>query len=298
MADTAALAPTRTKVKKIPIWRRSPSLVIGAIIVALAFVVAAFPTLFAPDAAKPVTDLMDFTAMLQAPSAEHWFGTDNYGRDIYTMVIAATRLDLLIGLGSVALPFVVGTLLGLVCGYYGGKLDTIIMRVLDIFVAFPFMVLAIAIVAILGNGVMNLLIAMWIVSWPPYTRLVRSEVLIAKNSEYVQAAKTLGYSDAKIIFRHILPNAMGPIIVFTTLSVANSVLLEASLSFLGLGIARPQSSWGTMLSAAQNTQILSDNWWMWVPAGLMVLLTVLSINFLGDGLAEVLDPKSKGKEGV
>ena len=292
MADTAALAPKRTKIKKIPIWRRSPSLVIGAIIVALAFVVAAFPTFFAPDAAKPVTDLMDFTAMLQAPSAEHWFGTDNYGRDIYTMVIAATRLDLLIGLGSVALPFVVGTLLGLICGYYGGKLDTIIMRILDIFVAFPFMVLAIAIVAILGNGVMNLLIAMWIVSWPPYTRLVRSEVLIAKNSEYVQAAKTLGYSDAKIIFRHILPNVVSLLIVSMTLDFATCMLTESTLSYLGFGIPLPTPTWGNLLNGANNSIVIQQYWWQWVfPAAIFGICTIC-INLIGDGLRDALDPKA------
>ena len=292
MADTAALAPKRTKVKKIPIWRRSPSLVIGAVIVALAFVVAAFPTLFAPDAAKPVTDLMDFTAMLQAPSAEHWFGTDNYGRDIYTMVIAATRLDLLIGLGSVALPFVLGTLLGLICGYYGGKLDTIIMRSLDIFVAFPFMVLAIAIVAILGNGVMNLLIAMWIVSWPPYTRLVRSEVLIAKNSEYVQAAKTLGYSDAKIIFRHILPNVVSLLIVSMTLDFATCMLTESTLSYLGFGIPLPTPTWGNLLNGANNSIVIQQYWWQWVfPAAIFGICTIC-INLIGDGLRDALDPKA------
>ena len=134
--------------------------------------------------------------------------------------------------------------------------------------------------------------------WPSVCRIVRSKVLYLKNMEYVEAARSLGLGQMEIIFRHILPNALGPIIVFTTLSVAKVVLMEASLSFLGLGIARPQSSWGTMLSAAQNMQILKDCWWMWVPAGLLVLLTVLSINFLGDGLAEVLDPKSRGRGGV
>ena len=273
MADTAALAPKRTKVKKVPIWRRSPSLVIGAVIVALAFVVAAFPTLFAPDAAKPVTDLMDFTAMLQAPSAEHWFGTDNYGRDIYTMVIAATRLDLLIGLGSVALPFVVGTLLGLICGYYGGKLDTIIMRILDIFVAFPFMVLAIAIVDILGNGVMNLLIAMWIVSWPPYTRLVRSEVLIAKNSEYVQAAKTLGCS-----------------VVYAASDIVMCIMTAASMSFLGLGVDAATLEWGSIISSGKS-YLLGGYWWISSMPGIVMAIVGLGFSLFGDGLNDLLRTK-------
>lgn len=290
MADTAALAPKRAKVKKVPIWRRSPSLVIGAVIVALTFLVAACPTLFAPNADQPVTSLMDFTAMLQAPSAEHWFGTDNYGRDIYTMVIAATRLDLLIGLGSVALPFVVGTLLGLVCGYYGGKLDTVVMRVLDIFVAFPFMVLAIAIVAILGNGVMNLLIAMWIVSWPPYTRLVRSEVLIAKNSEYVQAAKTLGYSDIRIIFRHILPNVISSSVVYAASDIVMCIMTAASMSFLGLGVDAATLEWGSIISSGKS-YLLGGYWWISSMPGIVMAIVGLGFSLFGDGLNDLLRTK-------
>lgn len=290
MADSAALAPKRTKVKKVPIWSRSPSLVIGAVIVALTFLVAACPTLFAPDADQPVTNLMDFTAMLQAPSAEHWFGTDNYGRDIYTMVIAATRLDLLIGLGSVALPFVVGTLLGLVCGYYGGKLDTVVMRILDIFVAFPFMVLAIAIVAILGNGVMNLLIAMWIVSWPPYTRLVRSEVLIAKNSEYVQAAKTLGYSDARIIFRHILPNVISSSVVYAASDIVMCIMTAASMSFLGLGVDAATLEWGSIISSGKS-YLLGGYWWISSMPGIVMAIVGLGFSLFGDGLNDLLRTK-------
>ncbi len=290
MADTAALAPKRAKVKKVPIWRRSPSLVIGAVIVALTFLVAACPTLFAPNADQPVTSLMDFTAMLQAPSAEHWFGTDNYGRDIYTMVIAATRLDLLIGLGSVALPFVVGTLLGLVCGYYGGKLDTVVMRVLDIFVAFPFMVLAIAIVAILGNGVMNLLIAMWIVSWPPYTRLVRSEVLIAKNSEYVQAAKTLGYSDVRIIFRHILPNVISSSVVYAASDIVMCIMTAASMSFLGLGVDAATLEWGSIISSGKS-YLLGGYWWISSMPGIVMAIVGLGFSLFGDGLNDLLRTK-------
>lgn len=290
MADTNALAPKKVKVKKVPIWRRSPSLVVGAVIVAITFLMAAFPTLFAPNADQPVTNLMDFTAMLQAPSAEHWFGTDNYGRDIYTMVIAATRLDLLIGLGSVALPFVVGTLLGLVCGYYGGKLDTIVMRILDIFVAFPFMVLAIAIVAILGNGVMNLLIAMWIVSWPPYTRLVRSEVLIAKNSEYVQAAKTLGYSDARIIFRHILPNVISSSVVYAASDIVMCIMTAASMSFLGLGVDAATLEWGSIISSGKS-YLLGGYWWISSMPGIVMAIVGLGFSLFGDGLNDLLRTK-------
>ncbi|MBR2835146.1 MAG: ABC transporter permease [Coriobacteriales bacterium] len=282
--------PKITKSGKPSVWRRSPSLLVGAIMVVFIFFVAAFPTLFAENAEKPMTALMDFTAMLKPPTAEHWFGTDNYGRDIYTMVIGATRLDLLIGLGSVALPFVVGSFLGLICGYYGGKLDSIIMRILDVFVAFPFMVLAIAIVAIIGNGIMNLLIAMWIVSWPPYTRLVRSEVLVAKNSEYVQAAKTLGYSDITIIFRHILPNVISSSVVYAASDVVMCIMTAASMSFLGLGVDAATLEWGSIISSGK-TYIMGGYWWISTMPGLIMIFVGLGFSLFGDGLNDLLRTK-------
>lgn len=292
MSDTAtvAAAPAPTapayKPKKISVWRRSPSLLVGVVLVALTCLVAAFPNVFAPG--EPTA--MDFLAMLQPPSAEHWFGTDNYGRDIYTLVIHATRLDLLIGLGSVALPFVLGSLLGLIAGYYGGKLDAIIMRILDIFVAFPFMVLAIAIVAILGNGVMNLLIAMWIVSWPPYTRLVRSEVLIAKNSEYVQAAKTLGYSDFSIIMRHILPNVISSSVVYAASDIVMCIMTAASMSFLGLGVPPNTPEWGAIISNGKSF-ITGGYWWISTMPGVVMAVVGLGFSLLGDGLNDLLRTK-------
>lgn len=283
---TAAAVKVAKAPKRISVFRRSPSLLVGVVIVALTCIVAAFPNFFAPG--DPLA--MDFLAMLQPPSAEHWFGTDNYGRDIYTLVIHATRLDLLIGLGSVALPFVLGSMLGLIAGYYGGKLDAIIMRVLDVFVAFPFMVLAIAIVAILGNGVMNLLIAMWIVSWPPYTRLVRSEVLIAKNSEYVQAAKTLGYSDVTIIFRHILPNVISSSVVYAASDIVMCIMTAASMSFLGLGVAPNTPEWGAIISSGKSF-ITGGYWWISTMPGVVMAVVGLGFSLFGDGLNDLLRTK-------
>ena len=292
MSDTATVAAAPApaapayKPKKISVWRRSPSLLVGVVLVALTCLVAAFPNVFAPG--DPTA--MDFLAMLQPPSAEHWFGTDNYGRDIYTLVIHATRLDLLIGLGSVALPFVLGSLLGLIAGYYGGKLDAIIMRSLDICGAFPCMVLAIAIVAILGNGVMNLLIAMWIVSWPPYTRLVRSEVLIAKNSEYVQAAKTLGYSDFSIIMRHILPNVISSSVVYAASDIVMCIMTAASMSFLGLGVPPNTPEWGAIISNGKSF-ITGGYWWISTMPGVVMAVVGLGFSLLGDGLNDLLRTK-------
>ena len=287
LAATAAGKPAKAaKSKKISVWRRSPSLLIGTIIVALTVVAAACPQLFTSQDPLQLNPM----AMLQAPSAEHLFGTDNFGMDIFTRVIYATRLDLLIGVGSAALPFVVGSLLGLIAGYYGGKFDAIIMRVLDVFVAFPFMVLAIAIVAILGNGVMNLLIAMWIVSWPPYTRLVRSEVLVAKNSEYAQAAKTLGYSDMTIIFRHILPNVISSSVVYAASDIVMCIMTAASMSFLGLGVDAATLEWGSIISSGKS-YLLGGYWWISSMPGIVMAIVGLGFSLFGDGLNDLLRTK-------
>lgn len=288
-ADTAvakgSVKPTKSKSRRVPIWRRSPSLVVGAVIVLFTCIVAAFPSLFTsqdPLAINP-------SQMLQAPSAAHLFGTDNFGYDVFTRVVYATRLDLLIGVASAGLPFIVGSLLGLVAGYYGGKFDAIMMRILDVFVAFPFMVLAIAIVAILGNGVSNLIIAMWIVSWPPYTRLVRAEVLVAKNSEYVQAAKTLGYSDLTIMFRHILPNVISSSIVYLASDIVMCIMSAASMSFLGLGVPSPTPEWGAIISGGKG--FISTAWWITTLPGLVMAVVGLGFSLLGDGLNDLLRTK-------
>lgn len=270
---------------RMPSWMRNPSLLIGAAIVLVACVMAAVPQLFT----HYDPTLIDVTSKFLPPSAQHWFGTDKYGFDIFARVVYATRLDLLIGVGSVALPFAVGSLLGLLAGYYGGKFDTIVMRILDIFMAFPFMVLAIAITAVLGKGVINLLIAMWVVSWPPYTRLVRSEVLIAKNSEYVQAAKTLGYGDFTIMFRHILPNVISSAIVYGASDIVMCIMTAATLSFLGLGVPVGTPEWGSIISDGKS--FIQTYWWISTMPGIVMLVVGLGFSLLVDGLNDLLRAK-------
>ncbi|MFI3212372.1 MAG: ABC transporter permease [Eubacteriales bacterium] len=260
-------------------------LVIGILIVLVFVFFALFPNLvtgYDPDA-------INARDMLQAPSASHWFGTDNYGRDLYTRVIYATRIDLLIGIGAMIVPFIAGTTLGLIAGYYGGKLDSIIMRIVDVFMAFPYMVLAIAIVAITGAGISALFISMWLVGWKEYTRLVRSEVIVVKQQEYIQAAKVLGYGDGRIIIRNVLPNVLSSAIVYAASDIVMCMLSGAALSYLGLGVQIPLSEWGAIISDGKT--YLSQAWWITFFPGLFLMIAGLGFSLIGDGLSDLLRTK-------
>ncbi|MNW26010.1 Glutathione transport system permease protein GsiD [compost metagenome] len=226
-----------------------------------------------------------------APSSEHWLGTDQLGRDVLSRLISAAQVSMLVGFATVALYVVVGTIIGLLSAYYGGWLDMMFMRVTDVVMAFPFMMVILVVVSVVGPSIWTLVIVLALFSWPSVARLVRGSVLSLKQSDYVKAAVTLGLNTPRIIFRHILPNAIAPIIVNATFGVAAAILTESGLSFLGMGVQPPLASWGNMLSDAQSITILSEKPWLWVPPGLMILLTVLSINFVGDGLRDALDPK-------
>ena len=262
--------------------RRSTALTVGVIVVLIAVIVALFPGLFT--SLDPIAT--DANAMLLPPSAQHLFGTDNYGRDVFARVIWGTRIDLLIGVGCVIVPFVFGSLLGLLAGYYGGKVDAIIMRILDVFMAFPFLVMVIAIVAILGNGIRNLLIAMWIVGWKEYTRLVRSEVIVAKQSEYVQSAKILGYSELRVILRHIMPNVISTAIVYGASDVVMCMGTAASLSYLGIGVQSPTPEWGAIINDGK--AFINTAWWITVIPGAVLAFVGWGFSMLGDGLSDLL----------
>lgn len=231
----------------------------------------------------------DYSNTLQAPSAAHPFGTDELGRDILIRTLYATSTSLSIGVVTVIVALAIGLVLGSAAGYFGGKVDMIIMRIMDIFLAIPGTLLAICIVASLGNSIMNLVIAQAVGATPKFARVVRGAVMTVRDSEYVEAARAIGAKDTTIIFRDVLPNSLAPIIVQTTLEVASVILSIAGLSFIGLGIPAPRPEWGAMLSASR--AYIRDYSYMCLFPGLAIMITILSLNLLGDGLRDALDPR-------
>ena len=231
----------------------------------------------------------DYNSIMQSPTAAHWFGTDEFGRDLLSRIICGTGISLSVGLFSVTIAALVGTVLGLVGGYYGGIIDSVIMRICDALFAFPGIILAIAIVAILGNGMNNVIIAVAVFNIPKFARLVRGNTLATKNSVFVQAARNIGAGDARILFRHILPSAIPDIIVQYSMSIGSSILTASSLSFLGMGAQPPTPEWGLLLSNGRT--YMMNSWHITLFPGLAIFFTVLSFNLLGDGLRDALDPK-------
>lgn len=233
----------------------------------------------------------DLLQSYQNPSAEHWFGTDNLGRDTFIRILYGGRNSLKISFEGVALGTVLGVLLGVCAGYFGGVVDTLICRLVDILLAFPGLLLAIAVVAVLGNGMQNTVIAISIFSIPGMARMVRGEVLTLRNSEYIAACRVMGEGNAQIIFTHVIPNAVSQIIVNATLSLGTAILTASSLSFLGLGVTPPDPEWGSMLSQAR--EVLRSSPLQAVIPGLAITLTVMSFSLVGDGLRDALDPRLK-----
>lgn len=233
---------------------------------------------------------MDFTVRLASPSAEHWFGTDEFGRDILSMLLYGGRISLLVGVVAVTFALFFGVTFGVLAGYFP-KLDNLIMRITDVWLAFPTFLLAIAIVAILGPGLTNAMIAVGVASTPQYIRVVRGAVLSVKEQEYIAAAKALGARNGRIILSHVLPNVMAPIIILSTLQFGSAILSAAGLSFLGLGVQPPTPEWGAMAFASRS--YIRQAIWMGIFPGVAILLMVLGFNLLGDGLRDVLDPRMK-----
>ncbi|AVI40267.1 ABC transporter permease [Bacillus pumilus] len=261
--------------------------VIGSVIVFLFLILAIFAPLIAPFGINE----QSLGERFSAPSAAHWFGTDDFGRDIFSRVVHGARISLWVGFFSVLGSVILGTLLGLIAGYGGRVLDAVISRLFDILLAFPSILLAIAIVSILGPSLQNALIAIAIINVPTFGRLVRSKVLSIKQEEYVLAAKAVGMSHRRIVLRHILPNSMVPVIVQATLAIGTAIIEAAALGFLGLGAQAPSPEWGKMLADARPYLVQAP--WTLIFPGVAIMLTVLGFNLMGDGLRDTLDPKMK-----
>ena len=247
--------------------------------------------LLAPWIAPYPQDEQNLEEAKQGPTAQHWFGTDNYGRDILSRCMFGARISLQVGVLAVGVAIAAGGILGSLAAFYGGAVDDVIMRVLDIIYAVPAVLLGIAIAATLGAGLRNMMIAIAVGNIPSYARVVRASVLTVKENEYIEAARSIGSSDVRIIFRHIIPNALAPIIVQATLGVAGAILSCATLSFLGLGIQPPTPEWGSMLSAAR--QYIRQQPYMSIFPGLCIMITVFALNVIGDGIRDAIDPRLK-----
>lgn len=268
-------------------FKRNKLAIIGIIIVMIFILAAILADFIAPYG----MDEQDYSAILQPPSAQHWMGTDNFGRDLFSRVIYGARISVPIGFICVITGLICGGGLGLLAGYYGNKVENIIMRIMDMFQAVPATLMSIAIVAALGNSIPNLVLAITIAGLPMYAKTTRAAIFTVKETEYVMAAKALGASPLRLMIRHMVPNAVGPIIVTATFSMASSILIVSGMSYLGLGIIAPTPEWGSILNYGK-VYMLQAPWYVLWP-GLMIALTVLALNLFGDGLRDALDPRLK-----
>jgi peptide/nickel transport system permease protein len=258
---------------------------IGFIVLCIIILLSLFSQFIAPY--DPT--MVDVKNIRQGPSSEHWFGTDELGRDNLSRIIYGTRITLFVMVSSISVSLIVGTILGLFAGYVGGVIDAIIMRIVDAILCFPILILALSIVAFLGPGIRNTMIAVAVANTPKFVRVVRGQVLSIKESEYINAARAVGCSRVRILFKEILPNSLDAVLVYASLQASMAIITESSLSFLGLGVQPPTPSWGWMVAVGM--KFWNSGWWMSFFPGLAIFITVLSINFMGDALRDVFDPK-------
>lgn len=284
-APAASRTPTRMALRR---FFRHKLAVVGLVLLALIVLLVAFGPVLAPSS----PDQIDLMARSQPPNAQHWLGTDPTGRDIFARTLAAGRVSLLVGLLSTLISVVVGTTLGALAGYFGGWVDNLIMRFVDVVMTFPSIIVLLTLAAIIGPGVDKTIIIIGLLGWPLACRLVRAKLLSVRELDFISAATALGAADRRILLKHALPNVVDVLVVFVSLGVASAILTEAGLSFLGLGVQPPQASWGNLLTSARELTVLEAYPWQWMPAGALIILTVLATNFLGDGLRDALDPKA------
>ena len=268
-------------------FMKNKTAVFGLVVLTILIVLS----LLAPVLTPYDRDAVDIFNTFQPPSREHLLGTDDVGRDTFTRLLYGGQVSLSVGLVSAGIAILFGVTLGVSAGYFGGWVDMCVMRLVDIFMSMPFYVITITLAAIFGPSIWNVMIMTGCLAWTNIARIVRAQTLSLREIEFVEAARALGLNAREIMFRHIVPNTLGLIIVYATLGIASGILSEAGLSYLGLGVKQPQPSWGNMLASAQSLRVLTNYWWLWVPPGIAVFVTVLSINLVGDGLRDALDPK-------
>ncbi|MDD4781686.1 MAG: ABC transporter permease [Tissierellia bacterium] len=280
----------RSQIKSIMFrYKKNKLAMVGFVMFIIMIIIAISADLIVDYEIDAVTQNMK--ERLQTPNSEHVFGTDEYGRDIFARIIFGARISLFVGLITISLSLTGGAIIGATAGYYGGRIDNVLMRIMDIFLAIPSILLAISIVAALGTGIFNLLLAMSISQVPRFARIVRSSILTVKGQDFIEAAKACGTKDSRIIIKHIIPNAIGPIIVQATLTMASTILTISSLSFVGLGIQSPTPEWGSMLSDGKKQMRYYPH--LVIIPGIAIMLAVMSLNLIGDGLRDALDPRLK-----
>jgi len=285
------------------VWKQATTSLIKArwpFLAVLLLLGTCFIALFGPQLSPKDPNRQDLKVRLQEPGiansegeVDFLLGTDGLGRDIFSRLIYGTRVSIAVGFVAVAIGGTLGTMLGLIAGYFGGRVDDLIMRVADIQLAFPFILLAIMVLVVLGQGVLNLVLVLGIGQWVTYARMSRGETISQRDKEYVEAARALGMGDVRIMFRSIFPNILAPLIVIASFNVASVILAEASLSFLGLGVPQSVPTWGAMLAESRD-QMIGGKWWLAIYPGLAIMVTVLSLNILGDWLRDFLDPRLRG----
>lgn len=264
-----------------------------AVVSAVFLLLVAILAVAAPLVATHLPNAIDLAASRQAPSAEHWFGTDSSGRDIFSRIIYGGRVSLMVGLAAAVVTVLLGLVVGMVAGFVGGIVDAIFMRVADVILSFPTLLVVLALVALTGPSIYTIVLAIGLFEWPATARIVRSVTLTARELDYVAASRNFGARAWHIMRRHVLPTVISPLTVAGTVLVARAIMLEATLSFLGLGVAPPTATWGGMLNEAQNISVLQNMPWLWLSAGLAIALVVMAVNFLGDGLRDAQDPRGR-----
>lgn len=280
-----------------PVWRRFAKHRLafwGLVVVGLFCLVALFAPHIAPhDPHRTFVRSDSSYAVWEPPSPQHLLGTDSVGRDVLSRLIFAGRVSMSVGVVAVCVSTIIGVILGSTAGFFGGPVDSLIMRFTDTVICFPVLFLVLIVATMVGPSIYNIMLVIGLIYWTRTCRLVRAEFLRLREMEFAEAARALGAGSLRTIFRHLLPNALSPVIVSATLLIAQAILIEASLSFLGAGVQQPVASWGNMLNEATTYTVLAMRPWLWVPPGLAIMLTVLAVNFIGDGLREALDPRQK-----